>query len=257
MVDSMTCSRRWPLAALALVALATSVPLVQDASRTWRAAGVGLLLGAAVVSKATALPLVAGVALALLVRHRGRGVVPATAVLAGAVATSGAWFGWNLARYGHPLGVVLGDAFAPYPLRGPGDLLAAPRNVVTYLWLSVEQFGNRIESPPLLDACVLLVTLAVLVAAVARLIRTTTQDQRLDPAVMAHVGIACATALLAWWLAFYVERALAFRTAYASLPLWAILVLAAATPPPRRAPLVAVLVLGVVALAHAWTLSGL
>jgi D-alanyl-D-alanine carboxypeptidase (penicillin-binding protein 5/6) len=257
MVVAMSMSVQNDTVALAiLVWLMASVLRRQDHASPWRAAGHGAAGAAAVLTKLTVAPAVA-VILVWPALRRGRRGLPETGVAALAVvAGTSWWFLRNLALYGDPTGRsaappagVVFTALGWQPFETPARLL---RSATTYLWVPVEYYRNTIASPTTLDLLMVIVTGVILVLGVSGLRGCWSPGATLVAAV---AGVS----VIAWaWTAVMVQS-VAFRTAYAALPFYALLA-AVAVDGSGRAPRLRTGLAGAcgvaLVVAHAWTLAG-
>lgn len=178
-----------------------------------RMIGAGLLGGLALLTKVTMWPVTLGIGVFLLVRRRFAG-----ALVYGAVVTvvSGWWFVRNLVLYGD-LTARAGVAASGYdfPALGPVSPLSIARSVLTYLWLPTEYVRNTVESPPVVDVLVVGLSVSGVVGLVLFVVHRARPP--LVPALLSAIAVA---AVVTWALIAVTTQAVAFRFAYAALPLW-------------------------------------
>ena len=111
---------------------------------------LGLIVGGALLTKTSALPVVVIVVAFLIARWGCRGVVPAAVVLLVVALTTGWWFARNVRLYGDWTGAkAVGGIFdhgERFHLTSPGDWARAGRGVVTYYTLPVEYWRNDVKA---------------------------------------------------------------------------------------------------------------
>lgn len=175
---------------------------------------VGGLVGLAMLTKITMWPVAIVLGIALLVRRR---FLPAALYVGAVAAVFGWWVVRNLVLYGDLTGQAgvesLGYKFPPLDGVHP---VALVRSVMTYLWLPTEYVRNAVVSPTIVD--VLVVVLSI--AGAAGLVLLTITRSRARPDVV-KVLVAIGVLAVAGWLVIATSiQAVAFRFAYACLPIW-------------------------------------
>lgn len=173
---------------------------------------LGLIVGLAVLTKTSALPLVAFVPGVLLFRWGRRGMIGAGIVLAIAALLTGWWFARNIRLYGDWTG---GNAIewliagrSTYRLTSLHDWLHAAQSVVTYCSLPVEYWRNQIKAGMLGRLIVAGSALILGTGAIASLISNRAPrivwKGRLygSTALLLAFSVAC----LVFWLAACVKR---------------------------------------------------
>lgn len=181
------------------------------------ALGIGGLAGAVLLAKVSLTPAVTVALLWFLIRFRRSGLRPVLLMAASAAAVSGWWFVRNLSLYGDVTGRTavnrLGLEFRPlgWDSSTIGHL---GRSVVVYLTLPVEYYRNTIQGPGLVEAIAAAMVIFVAVAGSLAL----RAQRRSELRLLMAVG---AVSVLAWSATAVWVQAVAFRTAYGVLPLWA------------------------------------
>lgn len=251
MVLGMSLSIQNDTVALALVIwLMVLVPGNGTRRPLWRAAAIGGLAGIAVLAKLVVVPAVVVLLLWQCVDKRPRGALRFGVSAAVAVAACGWWFVRNLVLYGDLTGRSglherLGLDFPPLDLPLPAAAVHLTRTAIAYLWLPGEYYRSTLHAPLILDVLIVLLTVGIVVgggwAMRGRVCRTTLL-------LFAVAGVS----ILSWaWTAEF-QQAVAFRTAYAALPAYGVLV--AALSRYVRAPALMATSTVVLGCVHAWTL---
>lgn len=239
---------------LALVAILGAILLAVRSGRPSRAtaAGIGVLGGLAMLAKLSTGPAVGALLVWLLLRR-----APARAALAAVVVVllDGWWIVRNLALYGDLTGQagveLTGASFGNVDV-GLGYLA---RTVATYLVLPTEYLRNSIEAPPVVDLAVVAVVLVVVAGLAWLLLR---RRHLLVAPALAAVVLVAGLSVGAWLGEVLLAWPVAFRTAYAAWPLFALGAGGAVLMLPRSARPVAVAVLAVTLVAIAgWVLSAM
>ena len=221
-VQNDTWALVWGFAAIAVAVRSTRMP-------RWLHAGVvGVLIALAVLTKLSMAPLLIGLVLAWLL-HR-RVIEPLVAVATVVVLTSW-WVVRNVALYGDLTGQsavsLTGAEFENAPL----GALAVVRTVLTYLTLPTEYLRNTIQAPVWVDAAAAGVGLVLIVGLVAVAIRWRRAYARWP---LTAVVLVAVVSVVAWLVQLQFGWPVAFRTAYAALPLFALAAGAAAALPRAR-----------------------
>lgn len=179
----------------------------------WRPFWAGFLVGLALLTKVTMWPVALGIGVFLLLTRRVTG-----ALVYGATAAivSGWWFVRNLVLYGD-LTARAGVAAAgfDFPALGGVSPFSLARSVLTYLWLPTEYVRNTVVSPTAVDVLVVVLSVAGGVGLVL-FVRHRARPP-VVPALLAAIAVA---AVGAWLFIAITTQAVAFRFAYAALPLW-------------------------------------
>jgi hypothetical protein len=216
-----------------------------------RGAAIGCLAGAAVLAKLVVLPAVV-VTIAWWAWERRPHRLGDFLVASGlTVAICGWWFMRNVALYGDATGRAgihdrLGLDFPPLDLPVAQAAMHLTRTAIAYLWLPGEYYRSALHTPPVLDVLMVFVTAAVLGGGACAL------RGRLTKHVLLVLTVAVAS-VLAWaWTAEF-QQAVAFRTAYAALPAYGLLLAALSRYVRARVLIWAVTVIH--ACLHAWTLT--
>lgn len=186
------------------------------AVRSWGAAlGVGVLAGLAVLTKFSMLPAAVALVIWLLLRRRPLQALAAAAIVA---LLNGWWVVRNLRLYGDATGqagvALTGAHFSNVDV----DVVYLARTVATYLVLPTEYLRNTIHGPVAVDIAVVCVVLLV----VAGLIWMVTRRWNLlDLGAFTVVVCVAVLSVGAWLGEVMLAWPVAFRTAYAALPLFA------------------------------------
>lgn len=227
MLLTMSTSVQNDTLALVLAALALDIATAGPSTLA-RGAITGLAAGAGLLTKITVWPLVLVLGLWLLLRRCW-----GQTVLYGAmtVAVSGWWFLRNQLLYGD-LTARAGVAAAGYDFPPLGQVNPFPlaRSAITYLWLPTEYVRNLVESPPVVDGLIIVLTA---VGALGLLLLATGKAHTAGPVL----GLLAASATLAvsgWLVTVTTTQSVAFRFAYAALPLWFVAMGALAKIPRMR-----------------------
>lgn len=218
---------------------------------------VGVLAGAALLTKVVVAPAVVVVLAWPVLRWGRRGVRSAVTALAVAAVVSGWWFIRNVYLYGDVTGRAgvedrLGITFPPFGLDPAHAVLTLSRSAVAYLWFPGEYFRSALSAPAVVQLLLAAVTFAVIAGGLRALCSRRSGGGQISAGAVLLLVVALAS-VGAWAITAEFVQAVAFRTAYLALPGYALLV-AASTYRVRRCVLVvgAVLLLG---LLHVWTLS--
>ena len=194
--------------------LATGALLAMTGASVGRATSAlsGCLVGLALITKLIVWPigLVLGVSLVLRRKWLEAFIFVSTATL-----VSGWWFVRNEYLYGDLTGrrgVI--DAGYHFPPLGHIDPIGLVRSVMTYLWLPTEYVRNVVDAPGWVDLLVVALSLAGAFGVVRVVVR-------LWPGRSVVTLVAIAVLAVATWLVTAIAtQAVAFRFAYAALPLW-------------------------------------
>lgn len=214
-----------------------------------RAASMGLIAGAALLTKITVWPIVLVLGLWLLLRRRwGQTVLYGVT----AVAVSGWWFVRNQVLYGD-LTARAGVAAAGYDFPPLGEVqpFSLARSAITYLWLPTEYVRNLIESPPIMDGLVVLLT----AVGVLGLLYLATGKVHAGGPLLGLLGASAILAVSGWLVTATTTQSVAFRFAYAALPLWFVAVGSLARVPRMR--WIVPVVTAVLVVVDAWFLHAL
>lgn len=256
MVVAMATSVQNDSWSLLLVLVLLDLALREAPDRSWRwSVGLGAVAGLVLLSKISFAPAVAVILVWPIVRaRRWAALVAVVQRLAVAGLVSGWWFLRSIALYDDLTGRSgverLGVSFPPLGV-GAGTPAHLASSVAAYLTVPVEYYRNLVAAPAAVEAgAVALVAVVVLAGSLLL------WSRRSEPLVL--VTAVGAASVAAWLATAVLVQAVAFRTAYGVLALWAVLAVAALTgagaPQTRRAPLavaVGALLLGL----HVWTLS--
>jgi len=140
---------------------------------TWRAIGVGLLVGTAFLAKETVWPLLLALPLLWLWRDGKRTMVPVLAFLGSFAVTTGWWIARNELLYGSLFGKADtggdGTTFPPYRIHGLGGIFHIVENDITYIWVPTEYYRNVIVAPPVIKILLAVTTVAVIALCLWRL----------------------------------------------------------------------------------------
>ena len=195
----------------------------------------------AVLTKLTDWVVVACVTGWLVWVHGRRALTTVVAFLGGTLAVCGWWFVRNVVLYGDPTAASAvartGVSFDRYGLASPGDLGHIVQQIVTYLWLPTEYLRNLIGAPTALKAALLIVTVTAAVLGGPRL----GSASRIG---LLLVGGTAFLSLVTWLVTYLAYQSVAPRVAYLALPLWACLLALAASRPPSRIGVAAVVLTG-------------
>jgi hypothetical protein len=136
-----------------------------------RAVGMGLIVGADVLTKTSALPVLA-VVLVVLIAHRGRkGIAPAAWVVLTVAIVAGWWFVRNVRLYGDWTGsAAVADLFGHggrFRLTSVRDWSQTVRSLITYFTLPVEYWRNEVKATALERAVVVVALIWLAVGAIA------------------------------------------------------------------------------------------
>lgn len=222
-------------------------------SPVWRGVLIGVLASLAILTKLSMAPLLIGLVIALLWRRRIWEPLIAVAVTGAAV---GWWVVRNLLLYGDLTGQsAVGLTGANFENTGFSAFRAA-RSVLTFLTLPTEYVRNSIEAPTWVDAMAIVIGV-VIVTGLVLLVWRRGRGMRTWP--LAVVVLVAVVSMAAWILQVAFGWPVSFRTAYASLPLWALGAAMATQLTGRRVLSIGVLaltsVLQVVTLA--WSLAAI
>jgi hypothetical protein len=211
---------------------------------------VGLIAGAAVLTKLTVWPVALVIGALLLVRRRNADGVRKFLLFGMASGmVLGWWIARNLILYGDLTGqagvAALGTKFPPEGWRGAATFSGFAQSAATFLWLPVEYWRNTISAPALIQIVVIGCTLAIGAAGAM-------PAWRLRAPSSALVITIAAVAVLTWSIVDTWSQGASFRIAYLVLPLWACICAGALSRLPRMmsAMTTALVLLGL----HSWVL---
>lgn len=188
-------------------------------ARTARWVNGALIGGAAslaILTKVSMAPLLIGLVLAFVLRRRY--VEPLVASAVTALAT-GWWFVRNLLLYGDLTGqkaVALTGATFENVGTTPIALL---QTVVTYLTLPTEYVRNSVAAPVWVDAAAVAVGVVLIVGLVLLFVR---EWRSCDRWSVSTIALVAGVSGIAWVVQVVFGWPVAFRTAYAALPLFAL-----------------------------------
>ncbi|WP_084040039.1 glycosyltransferase 87 family protein [Demequina sp. NBRC 110053] len=233
--------------------------VVTDSPLTMRRSLIGgALVGLAVLTKLTAWPFAVAIAAWLLWRRRARDLV---VVVSTAALVAGWWFVRNAVLYGDPTGRSAVEAAGyDFPPRGAGDMASVAQSAIADLWLPTEYVRNSVQSPPLVDALVIGITVVALagIAALWWIPRVAHARRGRDRARLALVVLAVALLAVGAWLATVtMVQAVSFRAAYGALVLVYGGFAALAFVAPRRTGAVLLAPLAVVTAWFVWSVAHL
>jgi len=177
---------------------------------------VGLAASLAILTKVSMAPLLIGLVVGYLLRRR---VVEPVVAVAVAAAATGWWFVRNLVLYGDFTGqVAVGLTGAEFESE-PASPVTLAHRVITYLTLPVEYVRNAIAAPPWVEVAAVIVGAVLVIGLIVLAVREWRQYESWG------VGVVClvaAASVAAWLIQSLFGWPVAFRTAYAALPLFAI-----------------------------------
>lgn len=186
----------------------------------------GLLTGLAIVCKLAAAPLIVAIpAWYLLTLPRAQAFISSSAFFLGSALTAGWWFVWNLAHYSRltpPTTLGGGPDFPAYGFRGGRAVTHLVQEAVTYLWIPSEYYRNLLAVPAPLKALLLIVTIVLLAAGSAEVVRAVRRRSWSAPQRKAVllVGATAAVTLVVWVVVFVEYSSVAPRFAYLVIPGW-------------------------------------
>lgn len=197
------------------------VTATMDGERPVRDGAVtGLLAATAILTKLSVAPAVAVILLWPIVTHRRAGLLRAGIGSALAFCLTAWWFIRNLLLYGDltaRAGVEhTGARFPAIGWDGPFTVVHLARSATTYLWLPVEYYRNTISSPPVFDGLMVIGTTVILTAGALSLCRNRYRHVRL-------LAVVALVSVITWAVTAVAVQSVAFRTAYAALPAYAVL----------------------------------
>lgn len=228
---------------------------------------IGVVIGAAVLTKVVAVSLLPAVLIAVLVRPGlvRRRWARASAVLVGAVVTSGWWFVRNLSLYGDLTGgsavQSAGFGFAPMPVDSVSAWVARASEITSYLFVPVEYYRNSLRAPLPIKALAVL-SLALCGAVVGAVLVARLRGRREAGAVrVARPDLVLPVAAVASALLFYLLQSVlifqvSIRLVFVAAPPAAVL-LALAMSRLRWGAAVLVVILVTSGAAATWLLSAL
>lgn len=226
MVVAMASSIQNDVLALVLAVTAMTITAEPQPLTRPKAALLGLLTGAALLTKITVAPAVIVVGLVLILRRTSMARLATVCVVA--LTVSGWWFARNVFLYGDLTGragvSARGFEFPAAPVRdlgGAKDLLAG---MITYLWVPTEYYRNVIDLPPAVRAAIALLTFVLVTLG----LRPVVLHRRILRGTAAQVVLATAAlALLTWIATRFAVQGVSARTAFVALPAWGLLAAAA------------------------------
>lgn len=177
---------------------------------------LGAVLGAAVLTKLSMVPVLIGVCFWLVWRRR---LLATLKVVLGAALVSGWWFVRNMVLYGDLTGQ---SAVARTGVTFPHTELSAKymaQSVLAYLTVPTEYVRNVIAAPDFVDGLALFTGLALAAGLVMLVVRARRNADLPTLWMVAAVGLISTSA---WLLQVLFVQPVAFRTAYGVLPLVAL-----------------------------------
>lgn len=209
-VQNDTWALVWGFAAIA----ATLRPV--RGPRWVQGAVVGVAASLAILTKVSMAPLLIAIVVAYLLRRR---YLEAAVSFGVTVIATGWWVVRNLVLYGDLTGQsaveLTGAVFEP----APASPLALAQRVLTYLTLPTEYVRNAIQAPAWVDATAVVVGAVIAIGLVILAVREWRGCSRWGIVVICLVA---AFSLVAWLVQSLFGWPVAFRTAYAALPLFAL-----------------------------------
>ena len=197
------------------VAIAVSLNPVRG-PRWLTGLAVGIAATLAILTKVSMAPLLIALVIAYVLRRRL--IEPIVAVAVVGAGTSW-WFVRNLILYddltGQSAVELTGAVFENVPA-GPVELM---QRILTYLTLPTEYLRNTIAAPAWVDATALYVGVVLLVGLVLLAVR---EWRGLERWGLLVVCVVAAVSFAAWIIQSQLGWPVAFRTAYAALPLCAL-----------------------------------
>jgi hypothetical protein len=189
---------------------------------------IGAVAALGLITKETVWPLIVAVPVYWALRHGVRRTLPAAVTFVAAyVVLVGWWVGRNLDLY-HSLTGKLGIA-PVFRVHGLSGVWHVFENLLTYLWLPTEYYRSVIRAPLPLRGIVFLVTIAVGVLIVYRLIQLRAVAGKVrgrvrqgDPPTAAWtlVAVTGIVAVVGWVVLFTHVSGVVGRMAYMVWPLW-------------------------------------
>ena len=231
MVVAMAASIQNDVLALVLAVVAMGMAAHPTTLNQRQAVLLGVVSGAALLTKITVAPALLVVGVVLVIRH-----TPAPrlmAALAAAAAVSGWWFARNYVLYGDVTGMAgvraLGFSFVSAPVRGLVGVKNIAAEIVTYLWVPTEYFRNVIDLPPAVRGLLALLTVVLVGRGVWCAIAALKRGQPNSAAWI--TGGTAVVALIAWFGTRVTLQGVSVRTAFVALPAWGLLAGAALLTP--------------------------
>lgn len=182
----------------------------------WCAIWIGVLGGLAVLTKLSTAPAVVGLVIWLLLR---RSLLKASVAALIVGFLNGWWIVRNLMLYGD----LTGQAGVELTGAQFGNVDVGPiylaRTVATYLILPTEYLRNTIEAPPPVDLAVVAVFAVMLIGGVWLAAR---RWSLLNARAFTVVALVAALSIGSWLGEVLLAWPVAFRTAYAAFPLFAL-----------------------------------
>lgn len=187
-----------------------------QANGPWSDVLLGAVMGAAILTKLSMVPVFIGVCIWLVWRRR---FLATLKVVLAAALVSGWWFVRNMVLYGDLTGQ---SAVARTGVTFPHAELSAKyiaQSVLAYLTVPTEYVRNVIAAPNFVDGLALFTGLAIAAGLVVLVLRA---RRNADPPTLWMVAVVGLISTTAWLLQVLFVQPVAFRTAYGVLPLVAL-----------------------------------